>query len=259
MLVPLRRLACQAGDSFRSLSGALVHASAVVHPSATLEPNAVLLPGAQVGEGAHIGAGTVVGPQVIVGRETRVGYGAALSNCSIGERCIIHHGVRIGQDGFGFYHEPGTGAVRKKPQLLRVVVGSDVEIGANTCVDRGSWRDTIIGDNTKIDNLVQVAHNVQIGRGCFVCGQVGIAGSVTIGNHVQIGGQVGIAQHLTIGDRVRIAAQSGVTRSLEAGGTYAGSPAVEVRDWRHQVLVLRQLARDVAASRGGLGGPEGDP
>ena len=139
------------------------------------------------------------------------------------------------QDGFGFH----IGENVKKPQELRVQIGDDVEIGSNTTIDRGSWRDTVINSNTKLDNLIQIGHNVIIGEDCLICAQSGIAGSTTIGNGVLIGGQVGIAQHLNIGDDVRIAAKSGVMHDLQKGKAYGGYPAVEVNKFHRQTLFLK--------------------
>ena len=146
-----------------SNGGGLVHCYAAVDPSAIVEPGAVVFPGARIAAGCRVGACSVVGPGVVLGEKTQVGYGCSLSHATVGARCTLHHGVRLGADGFGFVVDPATGELTKKPQERSVVLGDGVELGANTCVDRGSWRDTRIGDNTKVDNLVQIGHNVVIG------------------------------------------------------------------------------------------------
>ena len=145
-----------------SNGGGLVHCYAAVDPSAIIEPGAVVFPGARIAAGCRVGACSVVGPGVVLGEGTQVGYSCSLSHATVGVRCTLHHGVRLGADGFGFAVGP-TGELTKKPQERSVVLGDGVELGANTCVDRGSWRDTRIGDNTKVDNLVQIGHNVVIG------------------------------------------------------------------------------------------------
>ncbi|XP_028767837.1 probable UDP-3-O-acylglucosamine N-acyltransferase 2, mitochondrial [Neltuma alba] len=162
-------------------------------------------------------------------------YNVALSNCQVGNLCVFHNGVCIGQDGFGFYVD-GSGNVIKKPQMLNVIIGAHVEIGANTCIDRGSWRDTTIGDHTKLDNLVQIGHNVVIGKNCMICGQVGIAGSATIGDYVTMGGRVAVRDHVSIVSKVRLAATSCVTKDIQEPGDYGGFPAVSIHKWRRQIV-----------------------
>ncbi|XP_038883000.1 probable UDP-3-O-acylglucosamine N-acyltransferase 2, mitochondrial isoform X3 [Benincasa hispida] len=158
--------------------GGTFHHSACIEPTAVIEVGAVVHAKSVVGASVHIGSGSVIGHAVTIGQSTKIGFNVALSNCTVGDFCVIHNGVCIGQDGFGFFvNEHGT--MKKKPQMLNVKIGTNVEIGSNTCIDRGSWRDTVIGNNTKIDNLVQIGHNVIIGDCCMLCGQVGIAGSVT--------------------------------------------------------------------------------
>ncbi|KAH8955648.1 hypothetical protein BDL97_08G151900 [Sphagnum fallax] len=150
--------------------GGFVDSLANVHSSAIVEVGAVVHAHAHVGPNTHILSGCIVGPNVNVGSSTTLGYNVVLQNCSVGNSCILHSGVCVGQDGFGFMVND-AGAVVKKPQLLQVQIGNHVEIGANSCIDRGSWRDTVIGDHTKIDNLVQIGHNVVVGRCCMLCGQ----------------------------------------------------------------------------------------
>lgn len=219
---------------------AFVDPGARVSAGARVDPQAVVGAGAEVAAGAWIGPGAVVGDGVSIGADSRIGAGVTLANCLIGSRVIVHPGVRIGQDGFGFALTPK--GHEKVPQLGRVIVEDDVEIGANTTIDRGAGPDTVIGAGTKIDNLVQIAHNVRIGRGCIIVSQVGISGSTEIGDFVMIGGQAGLTGHLEIGSGSRIAAQSGVMRNVAPGATIGGSPAKPMRDWLKEVaFVERQV------------------
>ncbi|XP_051128168.1 probable UDP-3-O-acylglucosamine N-acyltransferase 2, mitochondrial isoform X2 [Andrographis paniculata] len=222
--------------------GGMFHQSALIDPTAQIEFGAVVHSEAIIGANACIGSGSVVGPSVTIGHSTRTGYKVVLSNCTIGDSCIIHHGVCIGQDGFGFFVDE-NGLMVKKPQSLRARIGNHVEIGANTCIDRGSWRDTVIGEHTKIDNLVQIGHNVEIGNNCMICGQVGIAGSATIGNYVTLGGRVSIRDHVSIASKVRLAGNSCVTKNISEAGDYGGFPAVPIQEWRKQVVSLRQISK----------------
>uniref|UniRef100_A0A453LNW5 UDP-3-O-[3-hydroxymyristoyl] glucosamine N-acyltransferase non-repeat region domain-containing protein n=1 Tax=Aegilops tauschii subsp. strangulata TaxID=200361 RepID=A0A453LNW5_AEGTS len=246
--------------------------AASVDPTAVVEAGAVVHSGAVIGKEVVVGSGTVVGPSVSVGQSTRIGYGVSpvssvlkqsklclvmemilvslcsrynvvLSNCSVGEFCTIHNGACIGQDGFGFFVDQ-DGQVKKKPQELYARIGDNVEIGANTCIDRGSWRDTMIGDDTKIDNLVQIGHNVVIGNCCMICGQVGIAGSATLGDYVVLGGRVAIRDHVSIASKVRLAANSLVTKDIQEPGDYGGFPAVPINEWRRQTVNLRLFSKE---------------
>ncbi|KAJ1408094.1 hypothetical protein SESBI_23828 [Sesbania bispinosa] len=212
--------------------GGTFHESASIDPTAFVEVGAIVHSGSVVGQNVHIGSGTVVGPSVTIGHSSKIGFNVALSNCCIGDSCVIHNGVCIGQDGFGFYVD-GDGNMIKKPQMLNVIIGDHVEIGANTCIDRGSWRDTVIGDNSKLDNLVQIGHNVVIGKNCMLCGQVGIAGSATIGDYVTMGGRVAVRDHVSIVSKVRLAAASCVTKDIKEPGDYGGFPA-----WFHKLPPL---------------------
>ncbi|XP_024988374.1 probable UDP-3-O-acylglucosamine N-acyltransferase 2, mitochondrial [Cynara cardunculus var. scolymus] len=214
--------------------GGMFHKSASIDPTALIDFGAVVHSGSLVGGNVHVGSGAVVGPNVAIGQWTKIGYNVSLANCTIGDSCIIHHGVSIGQDGFGFFVDEESTMV-KKPQALKAHIGNNVEIGANSCIDRGSWRDTMIGDHSKIDNLVQIGHNVVIGKCCMLCGQVGIAGSVTIGDYVTLGGRVGVRDHVTIVSKVRLAAASCVTKDINKPGDYGGFPAVPIHEWRRQV------------------------
>jgi UDP-3-O-[3-hydroxymyristoyl] glucosamine N-acyltransferase len=218
-----------------------------VHPEARLEPGVVVDPGVVVGARAEVGSGTriaahaVIGPDVKVGRDCSIGAHVSIMHALIGDRVILHPGVRIGQDGFGFAMSPQGHS--KVPQIGRVIVQSDVEIGANATVDRGATRDTVIGEGTKIDNLVQIAHNVTIGRHCVIVAQVGVSGSTEIGDFVAIGGQAGLTGHLRIGAGAQIGAQSGVMADVPAGERWAGSPAIPARLWLRAHALVERLAR----------------
>lgn len=218
-----------------------------VDPTATLgegcqvDAGAVVMAGAKIGARCRIRANAVIGTNVVMGDENDIGFGASLSHCIVENQVILHAGVRIGQDGFGFAR--GADGHLKVPQLGRVLIGDDVEIGANSTIDRGTGPDTVIGDGCKIDNLVQIGHNVRLGRGCIVVSQVGISGSTHIGDFVVIAGQAGIAGHLRIGDGVVLAARAGVARDIPNGETYGGAPARPIKEWRRQVAVLSRLSK----------------
>lgn len=223
-----------------------VHPKAVVERGATVELGASVGAYAVVGAGSHVGTGAEIHPGVVIGRDCRIGAGAVLypnavlyDGTEVGDNTIVHAGAVLGADGFGYATHAGVH--HKVPQVGRVVVGHDVEIGANSAIDRATLGVTRVGHGTKIDNLVQVGHNVQLGKGCILCGQAGIAGSARLGDYVVLGGQAGSAGHLEIGDGVQVAAKSAVFQSVEAGQKVAGIPAVELRQWRRQV---------VAAARG---------
>lgn len=223
-----------------------IHASAHVHDSASLgtgcrvEAGAVIEAGAQIGENCVIGVNSTIGRGVVLGKDCTVGANATIQYALIGNACVFHPGVRIGQDGFGF--APGAQHL-KVPQLGRVIIEDDVEIGANSCVDRGTGPDTIIRQGTKLDNLVQIAHNVEIGRGCLFAAHVGISGSTKVGNYVMMGGQVGVAGHLTIGDGVQVVAQSGIMRDIEPGQTVAGSPSMPAKEYWRQVAAIGRMMK----------------
>ncbi len=218
---------------------AVVHSSAQIGVGVTIDPCAVIGPRASVGSGTVIGATAVIGPDVRVGRNCSIGHGASIIHAIIGDNVIIHPGCRIGQDGFRYI--PGASGATKVPQLGRVIIHDNVEIGAGTAVDRGSSGDTVIGEGTKIDNLVQIAHNVIIGRHCIIAGQAGMAGSVTLGDGVMVGGQVAIADHLTIGDGARIAGKSGVMSDIPAGETWTGFPAWPGLQFFRAMAKLRRI------------------
>uniref|UniRef100_A0A0E0AK25 UDP-3-O-[3-hydroxymyristoyl] glucosamine N-acyltransferase non-repeat region domain-containing protein n=1 Tax=Oryza glumipatula TaxID=40148 RepID=A0A0E0AK25_9ORYZ len=216
--------------------GGVLHRAASVDPTVVVEAGAVVHSGAVLGKDVVVGSGAVVGPSVSIGQSTRIWYNVVLSNCSVGEFCTIHNGACIGQDGFGFF-------VGDDGQMLHAKIGNHVEIGANTCIDRGSWRDTVIGDETKIDNLVQIGHNVVIGKCCMICGQAGIAGSATLGDYVTLGGRVAIRDHVSIASKVRLAANSSVTKDIQKPGDYGGFPAVPINEWRRQTANLRIFSK----------------
>jgi len=222
---------------------ALVAPGAVVAPNAAIGPNCVVGEGARIGPAAELGAGCMIGARVLIGAASRLHAGVTIyPGCEIGERTILHSGVVIGADGFGFALDGGKWL--KIPQTGGVRIGADVEIGANTTVDRGALDDTVIGDGVKLDNQIQIGHNVTIGEHTAIAGCVGIAGSTRIGRHCMIGGAAMISGHLTIGDRVMIAGGTVVTKSIDVAGTYvAVIPATPSREWRRTVAMLRNLER----------------
>lgn len=206
-----------------------------------IHENVIIKANVEIGEGSVIEANTVIGEGVIIGKDCRIENNVTLSHCIIGDNTRVYPGCRIGQDGFGFAIDP-SGFV-KVPQLGRVLIGSHCEIGANTCIDRGAGPDTVIGDGTWIDNMVQIGHNVKVGKGCVLVSQAGIAGSTELGNFVVIGGQAGLAGHLKIGDGVQIAAKSGVMNDIPAGETYMGAPAMPRMQFMKQVAYLRKMLK----------------
>lgn len=224
-----------------------------IHPTAVIDLTAT------VGKGTKIGAGTYIGPNVTIGEnaviypnvtvldECSIGNNTVIwsgsvirERCHVGNDCILHVNASIGADGFGFRPDPKQGLV-KIPQIGNVIIGNQVEIGANSCVDRGKFSATIIGDGCKIDNLVQIGHNSKLGRFCIMAGHSGLAGSVTLGNGVIIGGSASIKDHVTIGDGATIGAGSGVTGDVPAGKTMLGYPAVEARDALKQWAMLKRM------------------
>lgn len=225
-----------------------------LHPSATIAPDAVLGPGIAVGPGAvigaraAIGAGTVVGPAavvgegVVLGRDCRIGAGAVVSHCIAGDRVVLYPGAKVGQEGFGFAEGP-NGFVTV-PQLGRVLLGDDVEIGANAAIDRGSANDTVVASGTRMDNLVQIGHNVRIGRCCVVVAQSGISGSTILGDFVVVAAQAGVTGHLRIGRQARIGAQAGVMEDVPARTDVLGSPARPAREFWRAVATLYRMARE---------------
>ncbi len=224
-----------------------VHPTAVVGAGCDIDPAAHLGPYVVVGDRSTVAAGAVLHPHAVVGRDCRIGAGAVLhphvvlyDHTEVGERTILHAGVVLGGDGFGYATTAGFEHV-KVPQVGRTVIGADVEIGALSAVDRAALEATRIGDGTKIDNLVQVGHNVEIGRRCILSGQAGIAGSARLGDRVVVAGQSGIAGHLEVGSGTQIAAKSAVLQTVEAGRKVGGVPAFDLGKWRRAITVFPRL------------------
>lgn len=207
-----------------------------------LEPGVVLGAGVRIGRGTRVGANTVLGPGVQIGRDCRIGPNVSVGFALIGDRVKLYAGCRIGEAGFGAAGS-SAGAV-DVPQLGRVILQDDVTVGANSCVDRGAFADTVIGENTKIDNLVMIGHNCMIGRNCLIAGQSGLSGSVTVGDGVMFGGQAGVGDHITIGPGANVAAGGGVLKDIPAGETWSGYPARPLRQFlRETVWLAKQASR----------------
>jgi UDP-3-O-[3-hydroxymyristoyl] glucosamine N-acyltransferase len=221
-------------------AGASVDLSAIIGEGSEIAPGAVIGADVEIGKACRIGANAVVGAGVKMGDGCDIGPLVSLKCAVLGHRVRIYAGASIGEDGFG-YASDSSGHMHI-PQLGRVLVGDGVEIGANTTIDRGSGPDTVIGEGSIIDNLVQIGHNVRLGKYCIIVSHVGISGSTTLGDYVVIGGQVGIAGHLKIGDGVRVGAQAGVIGDLEKGATVIGSPALPHREFWRQVATLKRLS-----------------
>lgn len=221
-------------------SSAHIDPTASIGKGCEIASGVVIEKGAEIGEGSYIGPNTVIRSHVKIGERAYINANVTIEKSEIGNDVTIHTGARIGRAGFGFSMDK-EGYVRV-PQLGRVLIEDQVEIGANATIDRGSAQDTVIGRGTMIDNLVQIGHNVKIGRQCIIVAQVGIAGSTTIGDYTVLAGQVGIAGHLKIGSGVKIAAQSGVMRNIKDGEIMAGYPAVPVREWHRQTINLSKIA-----------------
>jgi len=228
--------------------GATVHPTARLESDVTIDPGAVIGPRAEIGAGSVVGATAVIGPDVLIGRDCKIGAGCSITHALIGDRVIIHPGCRIGQDGFGY---TADAAQLKIPQTGRVIVQNDVEIGAATTIDRGSIRDTVIGEASKIDNACQIGHNVVVGRYCIVVAQSGLSGSVTLEDYAVLGGSVGLAPHVTIGRGARVAARSGIMHDVPPGETWGGYPAKPSRQWMREVSTLARLAVPAASRTGG--------
>ena len=218
-----------------------------IHPTARLEENVKVEPGAvvgreaQIGRGTTIAAGAVVGYRVTIGRGGYIGPGVSVTHALVGDRVILHAGVRVGQDGFGF--AMGPSGHLKVPQIGRVIIQDDVEIGANSCIDRGALKDTVIGEGTKIDNLVQIGHNVVIGRHCVIVGQVGISGSAELGDFVVMGGQSGLVGHIKVGAGAQIAGGSHPKEDVPPGARMGGTPAMPLTEWARQLALLKRLTQ----------------
>jgi UDP-3-O-[3-hydroxymyristoyl] glucosamine N-acyltransferase len=220
---------------------AIVADGALVDPTAEVGPLAVIETGAEIGPGCRIGPCAVIGSGVNVGRDCRIGAHVSLSHALLGARVYVYPGARIGQEGFGFAStKDGFLSV---PQLGRVIVEDDVEVGANATIDRGSSQDTVIGAGSRLDNLVQIGHNVVLGRCCVIVAQVGISGSTVLEDFVRVGGQAGITGHLRIGQGAEIGAQAGVMSDLVPGAKVVGSPAWPIKDFFRQIAALKKMAK----------------
>jgi UDP-3-O-[3-hydroxymyristoyl] glucosamine N-acyltransferase len=235
-----------------------IAASAIIDPSAHLEdgvivdPLAVIGPNVEIGTETVIGAGAVIAANVRIGRDCNVGARTSIQYTLIGNNVLIHPGCSIGQDGYGFVFFGPDGHL-KVPQTGRVLIQNDVEIGAGTTIDRGSLRDTVIGEGTKIDNQVQIGHNVTIGRHCLLAAQIGLAGSLTIGDNVALGAKVGINNHLHIGDGAQVTAMSAVKDDIPAGGRWGGFFAKPTKQWFREIVALERLVRDSSTNSKGEG------
>ncbi len=221
---------------------AIIDETAKVGDGCRVDAGAIVMSGASIGSGTWVKSGAVIGKNVEIGSGCVIGTNSSLSHCVLGNKVITYGGVRIGEDGFGF--ALGPMGHKKVPQIGIVEIGDDVEIGANTCIDRGAFDNTIIGSGSRVDNLVQIGHNVNIGRGCYLVSQVGLAGSTKLEDFVILGGQVGVADNLVIGMGTQVAAQSGITGSLPAGSKVMGTPAVPVKDFFRQAVILQKMVKD---------------
>jgi UDP-3-O-[3-hydroxymyristoyl] glucosamine N-acyltransferase len=236
---------------------AVVAADAVVDATAEIGPLAVVGSGAEIGPRCRIGASAIIGDGVVLGPDCRIGAHVSLSHALLGTRVTVYPGARIGQDGFGFAISGGE--FLSVPQIGRVILQDDVEIGANTTIDRGSMHDTVIGAGSRLDNLVQIGHNVRVGRGCVIVSQAGISGSTILEDHVMVAGQAGLIGHLRVGRKARIGAQAGVMSDVPAGADVVGSPAQPVRDFFRNVAFLRRMVREAGKrSKGKASSPEAD-
>lgn len=225
-----------------------IHQSATVDPSATIDPTAHIGPNCTIGPNATVGAGSKLLAGIYLGPEASVGTDSVLHpnvivyhRCTIGDRCLIHGGVCIGADGFGYHPSPDGTGLLKVPHIGNVVIQDEVEIGANSCIDRAKFASTVIGAKTKIDNLVHIAHNCNIGPSCAICGRASLAGSVTLGEGVMIGGAVNVLEHVTIGAGAQIAGGSGVIKDVPAGEAWMGAPAQPLKRQLKLLAMLKDL------------------
>jgi len=218
-----------------------IDSTANLEDGVELEPGVIIGPQAQIGKGTKIGAGAVIGARVHIGRHSYIGAQTTIAYALVGDHVIIHTGVRVGQDGFGF--AMGPKGHLKVPQIGRVIIQDRVEIGANTTIDRGALNDTVIGEGTKIDNLVQIGHNVKLGRHCVIVGQTGISGSAELGDFVVMGGQSGTVGHIKIGTGAQIAGSSHVKNDVTPGARMGGTPARPLRQWAREIALLTKLAK----------------
>ena len=230
---------------------AIIDRSAHLEDGVIVDPLAVIGPRVEIGAGTVIGAGAVIGADVRIGRDCNVGARTAIQFALIGNNVLIHPGCSIGQDGYGFIFFGPEGHL-KVPQTGRVLIQNNVEVGANTTIDRGSLRDTVIGEGTKIDNQVQIGHNVTIGRHCLLAAQIGLAGSLTIGDNVALGAKVGINNHLKIGDGAQVTAMSAVKDDIPPNGRWGGHFAKPTKQWFREIVAVERLAQ------GGTADPKGE-
>jgi UDP-3-O-[3-hydroxymyristoyl] glucosamine N-acyltransferase len=231
---------------------AIIDASAHLEDGVIVDPLAVIGPRVEIGAGTVIGAGAVIGADVRIGRDCNVGARSAIQFALIGNNVLIHPGCSIGQDGYGFIFFGPEGHL-KVPQTGRVLIQNNVEVGAGTTIDRGSLRDTVIGEGTKIDNQVQIGHNVTIGRHCLLAAQIGLAGSLTIGDNVALGAKVGINNHLKIGDGAQVTAMSAVKDDIPPNGRWGGHFAKPTKQWFREIIAVERLVRDGTADPKGEG------
>ncbi len=230
-----------------ALTRAAAPADVAEDDTVVFEPGVVLGEGARVGRGSRIGANTVIGPGVQIGRDCVIGANVTLGFALVGDRVKLLSGVRIGEPGFGAAGSR-AGPI-DVPQLGRVILQDGVSVGANTCIDRGAYDDTVIGENTKIDNLCMIGHNCVIGRNCLMAAHSGLSGSVTVGDGVMFGGQAGVGDHITIGDGARVAAGGGVLQDIPAGETWSGYPARPLRQFLRETIWLAKQASGKARAR----------
>jgi UDP-3-O-[3-hydroxymyristoyl] glucosamine N-acyltransferase len=234
------------GTPVAGVSGtAVIHPTAFIGDGCRIDPGAVIGANARIGNGCHIGSNCVIGEAVELGHQCAIGSNATVSHALIGARVRIGAGTVVGGEGFGVVLGPA--GLMCSAQIGRVIIGDDVRIGGNCTIDRGALGDTVIGSGTMLDNLIQIAHNVRIGRNCIFAGQTGVAGSVIIGDNVMVGGAVSISDHLTIGSNVRIAGKSGVAQDVADGAVVGGYPAIPVRQWHRQNLALAAMVQKPAA------------
>ena len=225
----------------KTMPSAYISSSAIIGKNCYIGHNVVIEDEVEIGNNCIIESGTIIDYKVKIGHNARIDSNVTISNAIIGDNVVIKPGARIGQDGFGF--ATNQGIHKKIYHIGMVIIGKDVEIGANSCIDRGSMNNTIIEDLCRIDNLVQIGHNAHVKKGTILVAQVGIAGSSVIGSYCALGGQVGVAGHINIADNVQIAGQGGVIQDIKEAGIMGGTPAVPIRDWHKQTIYLKKLIK----------------
>ena len=221
---------------------AAIHSRATIGPDCRIDNFAVIGANVRIGSRCHIGPHVVIGQGVAIGDDVRIGAGSSLGHCVVGSRVRLFSGVRIGEDGFGFATDGESSAHVDIPQIGRVIIEDDVLVGANSTIDRGAGPDTVIGEGSRIDNLVQIGHNVVLGRGCIIVAQAGIAGSAKLGDFAAVAAQSGVAGHITVGAGGRVAAMSGAMRDVAAGETVAGTPAMPIKQFFRGIASLKRLS-----------------